>query len=73
MAVGGVESGGGGSREEARKGKRKEPSVLMVGNKDRGRTDPAEEGGERGDSHLPWCCCVHFIRPTTPGLALFDM
>lgn len=46
MAVGGVESGGGGLREEARKGKRKEPSVLMEENKDRGRTDPAEEGGE---------------------------
>lgn len=40
------------SREEARKEKRKDPSVLIEADKERVRTDTAEEGGKHEDTYL---------------------
>lgn len=39
-------------REEARKEKRKDPSVLIEPDKERARTETAEEGGKHDDTYL---------------------
>lgn len=41
--------GVGVRREEARKEKRKDPSVLIEADKERVRTETAEEGGKHDD------------------------
>lgn len=41
-------------REEARKERRKDPSVLIAADKERVRTEPAEEGGKHDDTYLSW-------------------
>lgn len=39
-------------REEARQEKRKDPSVLIEPDKERVRTETAEEGGKHADTYL---------------------